>query len=323
MAQTIALQARAPEINWGRAMGTAQDLVRNDQLLQKGNLENQGRQLELGQAQGKAAALDQFRMKRAAGDTNAMKALDAYPMIQAQMHKAFESMKPDQVAEAKKVANEFWKSYTYIQRFMPGTPEQAAAWNKEIDRLSSGGYIDEETAGHWKQSGPSDLILDQARMVRSAVDSYKTKDEQTVPENVQSFEDHMESWDKEHVPKRGAFGGDAPGDEEWASYRGRRAAEERRARQQFGLPDTSSRQQGRHFNFGEGFNLDEGGVPDNQTGITVPDANVSADNAKQVDLGKSYESPKTPANAQELKANVAIGEYYQDPSTGDVYRRVR
>lgn len=342
MAQTIALQTRVPSPDFGQAMSTAQDLVRgeqdiqrNNQLLERGKLQNLSDRVKFDEQSMESTALANFRKNMGAGDkTGAMKALDAYPMLQAQMHKAFQDMKPDQIAEAKKVANEFYKSYTYIQRFMPGTPERSVAWNKEIDRLQEGGYIDDATAATWKKAGPSDLILEQARMVAAAADSYNPPGKQGLSPNEEAFEERMLEWDKQNTPKKGDFSG-PPGEDEWRRYDARRKVFEAQMRRRYDISQDYGRG-GQHYELGESPadqtpqatkanlepSLETGGVPDNQSGVSIPDANSAAGNANQVDLGTEAK-PKQPKNAAELKANVKIGEYYVHPQTGDVYRRVR
>lgn len=187
--QLLALQIERPRFSYPEAHQDAQTLVRGNQQIEQGRMANERAGMELQDYAEESGALRDYRDAARADDPNAMDRLKGFPEIQAKVHQALESMKPDELIKAKINARAMGEAAAYVKRFQPGSPEERAAWDKVLGDLTSQGIIDEGTASHWKQAGPSDLIIDQADMMADLVGGYLRKDASKIPESVKAVED--------------------------------------------------------------------------------------------------------------------------------------
>lgn len=175
MAQTIALSTRAPQVSLADVVDRV-NRARMDEL----KLEGMARDNEMGavthqQSMNKANALDQYRTRAGAKDPEALSALDAYPEEQKKLFDAFDGMSPQEYMEAAKKANAFGEAARRVQAFAQGTPQQKQAWDRELDRLTAEGFIDEESRDLWKGQGPSPEIINEALTIAEYTKTYKGK----------------------------------------------------------------------------------------------------------------------------------------------------
>jgi len=176
MAQTIALQARAPDIDLSTPLLRAEEIRRarmqNEALgLQQEGMrtKNQLSALELAETQGRMGALGRYRSAAQAGDKGALDELAGYPKIQADFFNALNSMKPSEKKAAEKRASTFGKSARYIASFPAGSVDRKAAELREIKKLRDQGLIDENQYQEWARTGVSDMLLNEAMTVEQWV----------------------------------------------------------------------------------------------------------------------------------------------------------
>lgn len=288
--QLVALGIQPPRFDVPGAAANAQRLVRGQQDIRRADMANQLASMKLGQEGKKAAALDAFRAARAAGDPNAMQKLRAYPEIAATMHKALDSMRPNQVRKAKETARVFGDAARYINSFAPGSPERAAAWDAKTDELAAAGHIDKAQADHWKKVGPSDLILEQALLTEDIVGRYQGAPK-LAREQKEKIEDLVSDFRDAITPDDIVLGGDKLDEIETRVDAERRRLEEEFAgkRRSKGDNEAVRKSQDR---------VNEDGAPPVYYGDDpLNPRRVSEDNANQVDLGagtgKIYVNPKT------------------------------
>lgn len=115
--------------------------------------------LQLDQATGEAGALSDFRDKMAAGDENALGALDPYPEIKAKMRAAIDQMSDADKAEAHKQAIRLAEAAMNVAKLPEGSVERDRRWAEELARLKQEGVVDDNDAK--ALANPSDEVLDQ------------------------------------------------------------------------------------------------------------------------------------------------------------------
>lgn len=187
----LALQIKQPEID-------VAGWQREGQIAGKGMLDNQLAAYDNREKIGQANALNEYRGAAKAGDKNAINKLTGYPEIQATIFKALKTMEPDKVEAATTKANAMGVAAQYVASFAPGSPERTTAWNKAIDDLAKNGHIDGAQAKYWKETGPSDVLIQQALGVKAAVDAYakSAKEDALTPGQLLDVEKQTQEYAK-------------------------------------------------------------------------------------------------------------------------------
>ena len=173
MPQNIALQGNVPQFNVGPMLEFGANMAQKNEVLKNTKMQSQMNAMKLQEAQGQFQAMQEYRKRTAAGDEDAIDALDAYPEIQKQeiTGQLIEGMDPKEFAAARKRANAFGKAAQYVSQFPEG-PGQKQAWNDMIDKLAGEKLMDSLEAKHWKAAGPSALILDQVLTTAEYIEKY-------------------------------------------------------------------------------------------------------------------------------------------------------
>jgi hypothetical protein len=172
MPQTIALEARAPQIDLAAIEQNAQQARARDFALQNAPARSQLEGLKLNNDIGAETALSKFNTASGAGDPNALDALKGQPALQKQMYDAFDGMSPQDFQQSRKKADAFGRAAQYVLSLPKGTPQQAQAWHDALHVLHQAGYIDDSQRKQMDDAGPSDLILNQALTVGEYVKQY-------------------------------------------------------------------------------------------------------------------------------------------------------
>lgn len=176
MAQNIALQVRTPQPDLAAITRAAQGANLADIKMQNEPARSELEALQLQDEIGGQKALGGYREAVAAGDPNAIDKVAAYPKMQQDLYSAFDGMAPQEFMEAKKKARAFGKAAQHVKMFPDGSPEQEQAWGASAKVLKDAGYIDDKQYNMMIESGPSDLIIQQAMTVDQWVSQYAQKD---------------------------------------------------------------------------------------------------------------------------------------------------
>lgn len=175
MSQTIALQARAPQVSLSEIVDQVQRQRQNELRIQEMQREAPLHAQQVQQKLDYGNALDRYRSGMAEGDPAAIEELDAYPEEQKKLHDAFDGMTPEQYRKASDTAQAFANAARRVSSFGEGTPEQAQAWQVEIDKLYQGGYIDQQYADLYKKQGPNMALVNEALQLGKFAESYTGK----------------------------------------------------------------------------------------------------------------------------------------------------
>lgn len=175
MSQTIALQARAPQVSLADVMRDVQQREMNDYKIQEMARQDQLGAMDTRQKLDQGEALDRYRMRAKDKDPAAAEELDAYPEMAKKLHDAFDGMSPEQYREAAGKAKAFAEAARRVSSFPEGSAEQGQAWQIEIDKLWKGGFIDEQYRDLWKKSGPNADIINEALDIGKWAESYTGK----------------------------------------------------------------------------------------------------------------------------------------------------
>lgn len=174
MSNTIALQVNPKLYDLASIDANVQSYKDNQLDLARKAQENDlyaaKAQDELGQTNALARA--RFKMQKGGSLEDAAGELKGYPDLQTKLYDAFDGMTPEQFGEARKRSRAFGQAAQYVSQFPVGSPQRGAAWNKSIDDLEAAGYIDADTAKLQRESGPNDLLIDQALTVDEYVSKY-------------------------------------------------------------------------------------------------------------------------------------------------------
>jgi len=190
--QLLGLQIERPRFSYPEAMQNAQTLTRGNQEIEQNRIQGDLAGMKLRDYSEESNALRDYRQAAQGDDPQALDKLKGYPEMQAKIIDALDGMKPDELIKAKVSARAFGEAAAYIKRFQPGSPEERQAWDQVLGKLSADGVIDEATAAHWKQAGPSDLIIDQADMMADLVGGYLKKGKETINEVDQYIDTQIE-----------------------------------------------------------------------------------------------------------------------------------
>lgn len=183
---SLALMVRPPKADLGGILNTAAGLEESDARLRSSGITSSLNELKLADATDESSALRGYRTALASGDkAGAKKAIAGYPELQAQFHKAFQSMKPDE----KKIATDRITAIGGVARelsaFPEGSPERAAAAQRLLPGLVKAGYISPEVASHVSKTGVPDALIEQAQTAESWISGkVKEKDTLTSKDNI-------------------------------------------------------------------------------------------------------------------------------------------
>lgn len=171
----VALQVRTPQPDLAAITQAAQGANARDYELQNAPARSELEALKLQDEIGGQSALAGYRQAQTAGQPDAINKLNAYPQIQKQVYEAFDGMKPEEYIFAKKKAQAFGRAAQYVLSLQKGSPEQKQAWDESLNVLQQEGFIDDTQHKRMIQSGPSDLVLQQALTVDDYVKRYAGK----------------------------------------------------------------------------------------------------------------------------------------------------
>lgn len=175
----VALQVKAPQPDMAEIERAAQGANARDYELQNAPQRSELEALKLQDEIGGQSALAGYRKAQGEGDPDAMGKLDAYPKIQKEVYDAFDGMKPEEFMFAKKKARAFGRAAQYVLSLPKDSPERKEAWDESLKVLRQEQYIDDRQYQQMIQSGPSDLVLQQAMTVDDYVKSYGGKNSKT------------------------------------------------------------------------------------------------------------------------------------------------
>ena len=168
----VALRAEAPQPDLAAIERAAQGARAREFELQNAPQRSALEALKLQDQMGEQSALAGYRQAQTAGDPGAIDKLNAYPQIQKQVYEAFDGMKPEEFMFARKKARAFGRAAQYVLSLQKGSPEQKEAWDESLKVLRKEQYIDDTQYKRMVQSGPSDLVLQQALTVDDYVKNY-------------------------------------------------------------------------------------------------------------------------------------------------------
>lgn len=175
MSQTIALGVKTPTISLADIERAAQQRQMDDYRIRDMQRKDVLGQIGTQQQLDEARALDDYRMRADDKDPEAIEALNAYPEQQKKLWDAFDGMSPEQYRKASDTAQAFANAARRVASFGEGTPEQAQAWQVEIDKLYQGGYIDQQYADLYKKQGPNMALVNEALQLGKFAESYTGK----------------------------------------------------------------------------------------------------------------------------------------------------
>ena len=175
----VALQARAPQPDIAAIERAAQGARARDFELQNAPQRSALEALKLQDEIGGQSALAGYRKAKLAGEPDALDKLGAYPKIQKDMYDAFDGMEPEEFIYAKKKSRAFGRAAQYVLSLQKGSPEQKQAWDEALQVLREEGFIDDRQYKGLVQSGPSDLILQQALTVDDYLKEYAGRNSKT------------------------------------------------------------------------------------------------------------------------------------------------
>lgn len=182
MAQNIALQSRTPMPDLAAITRAAQDANLMDYKLQNAPAQSELEGLQLQDEIGGQKALSGYRDAAGKGDPNAIDKMAAYPKMQQDLYSAFDGMDAKSFAQAQKKARAFGKAAQHVKMFPDGSPQQEQAWGASAKVLKEAGYIDDKQFNMMIESGPSDLMIQQAMTVDQWVSQYTKKGDDKSPE---------------------------------------------------------------------------------------------------------------------------------------------
>lgn len=173
MAFTTALQGRQPIIDLASIDAKAQRYRDNELDLARKSTSNNVFNAKAANDINHEQALGDYRAKKSAGqDDEAMAALDAYPEDQRKLYDAFDGMSPEDFEGARSRARAFGAAAQFVSQFPDGSPQRVDAWRKSIDKLLQDGHLDEDSAQKLIETGPNDLIIDQALTIDQYTQKY-------------------------------------------------------------------------------------------------------------------------------------------------------
>jgi hypothetical protein len=172
MPQTIALQARAPQVDLGAILRNGQEYRRRELAMANDPLKNQLEAAKLNDDIGAQSALSDYREAVAAKEPAAIEKLNAYPEQQKKLFDAFDGMEPSMRMERIRKANAFGEAAKAVMSYEKGSEEQAAAWAEQVGKLAADGHIDKTTADRLVKQGPSDAILNEAMTLGELTKAY-------------------------------------------------------------------------------------------------------------------------------------------------------
>ena len=173
MAFTTALQGRQPIIDLASIDAKAQRYRDNELDLARKSTSNNVFNAKAANDINHEQALGDYRAKKSAGqDGEAMAALDAYPEDQRKLYDAFDGMSPEDFEGARSRARAFGAAAQFVSQFPDGSPQRVDAWRKSIDKLLQDGHLDEDSAQKLIETGPNDLIIDQALTIDQYTQKY-------------------------------------------------------------------------------------------------------------------------------------------------------
>lgn len=179
----VALQVKTPQPDMAEIERAAQGANARDYELQNAPQRSELEALKLQDEIGGQSALAGYRKAQGEGDPDAMGKLDAYPKIQKEVYDAFDGMKPEEFMFAKKKATAFSRAAQYVLSIDDTTPEgkqaKMKAWNESLRVLREDEFISDDQYRQMIQSGPSDLVLQQALTVDDYVRKYGGKNSKT------------------------------------------------------------------------------------------------------------------------------------------------
>lgn len=176
---TVALRAEAPQIDLATIERNAQGARGREFDLQNAPARSELEGLKLKDEIGGQSALAGYRDAQAAGEPDAINKLNAYPQVQKQVYDAFDGMKPEEYMFAKKKARAFGRAAQYVLSLPKDSPKRKQAWDESLGILQDEGFIDKNQHQRMIESGPSDLILQQALTVDDYVKQYAGKNSKT------------------------------------------------------------------------------------------------------------------------------------------------
>lgn len=173
MAFTTALQGRQPIIDLASIDAKAQRYRNNELDMARKSMSNNVFDAQAANDINHEQALGDYRAKKSAGqDGEAMAALDAYPEDQRKLYDAFDGMSPEDFEGARSRARAFGAAAQFVSQFPDGSPQRVDAWRKSIDKLLQDGHLDEDSAQKLIETGPNDLIIDQALTIDQYTQKY-------------------------------------------------------------------------------------------------------------------------------------------------------
>lgn len=172
MSQTIALQAKSPQISLAEVMDNVQRTRTNELKINSMERDEELDTITTRQKIDEANAVDRYRVRAGAKDPDALEALNAYPEMQQKLFDQLDGLSPHDRMQAKKRARAFGEAARGVMRFGEGTPEQIQAWSEKIDGLKAGGWLDAKTADALKKQKPNKALLNEALMVDEFVSQY-------------------------------------------------------------------------------------------------------------------------------------------------------
>jgi hypothetical protein len=123
----------------------------------------------------KEGALADYRMAVENDQPDPVDELAGFPDIFKPAVDAMDGMDPKTYLEATKKARAMGEAAKRVRMFKAGTPEQKAAWEKELGDLMSQGYIDKPMHDGMVTSGPDDAVISEALDLHKVVDIYDKK----------------------------------------------------------------------------------------------------------------------------------------------------
>lgn len=175
MAQNIALQARAPQVNLPALERSAQDANLMDYKLQNAPVESELEALKMRDEIGERNAMGGYREAVSKGDPNALDKLSSQPKMQKEMYEAFDGMSPKEFMAAKKRADRIRNAARYVGKIDPNDLGQNERWGASAKVLLDEGVIDKGQYNLLIESGPNEFILQQAETTAEWMDHYGGK----------------------------------------------------------------------------------------------------------------------------------------------------
>ncbi|MBZ0216257.1 MAG: hypothetical protein K8F25_06890, partial [Fimbriimonadaceae bacterium] len=174
MSQTIAMNVRTPQPDLAAITRAAQDANLNDYQLRNAPLKSELEGLQLQDEIGGQRAMQGYRGAMANDDPSALDNLKAYPKMQKEMYEAFDGMSPKEFMDAKKRSTAFVNAAKFVGT-LDGSKDQTDRWNASAHVLKEKGFIDDKQFKMMIDSGPNDLMIQQAHTADQWLKAYGGK----------------------------------------------------------------------------------------------------------------------------------------------------